>query len=69
MPGQVYGLGVMLQKGMRAWIEATSDYYQVEAAYGYVDSHKAPGILSSVQTEFARLLASIVVHHNQKEIV
>ena len=22
MPGQVYGLGVLLQKGMRAWIEA-----------------------------------------------
>ena len=29
MPGQVYGLGVMLQKGMRAWIEATCEHCQV----------------------------------------
>jgi hypothetical protein len=57
----------MLQKGMQAWIEATSEHSQVEAAYGHVDSHKAAGILSSVQTEFARMLAGIVLNHNQRE--
>ena len=67
MTGQVYGLGVLLQKGMRAWIEATYEHCQVKAAYDHVDSHKAAGMLSSVQTELARMLAGIVLNHNQKE--
>ena len=67
MPGQVYGLGVMLQQGMRAWIEATSEYAQVEAAYGNVDSQEDLRILSSVHKELARMLASIVLNPNQKE--
>jgi hypothetical protein len=67
VPGQVYGLGVMLQKGMRVWIEATYEHCQVKAADGHVDSHKAAGMLSSVQTELATMLAGIVLNHNQKE--
>jgi hypothetical protein len=67
MPGQVYGLGVMLQKGMRAWIEATCEHSQVKAAYGNVDSHEVAGMLSSVQTELARMLAGIVLKHNHRE--
>ena len=67
MSGQVYGLGVMLQKGMRAWIEATCEHSQVTAAYGHVDSHKAAGMLSSVQKELAGMLADIVLNHNLRE--
>lgn len=67
MPGQVYGLGVLLQKGMRAWIEATCEHCQVKAAYGNVESHEAAGMLSSVQTELARMLAGIVLNHNHRE--
>ena len=67
MPGQVYGLGVMLQKGMRAWIEATCEHSQVKAAYGNVDSHTAAGMLLSVQTELARMLAGIILNHNHRE--
>ena len=67
MPGQVYGLGVMLQKGMRAWIEATCEHSQVKPAYCHVDSHKAAGMLSSVQTELAGMLAGIVLNHNLRE--
>ena len=66
MPGQVYGLGVLLQKGMRAWIEATCEHCQVKAADGHVDSHQAGGMLSSVQTELAGMLAGIVLNHNQR---
>ncbi|MCP4935206.1 MAG: hypothetical protein GY927_13620 [bacterium] len=57
----------MLQKGMRAWIEATCEHCQVKAAYGHVDSHEANTILSSVQTELAGMLAGIVLNHNQME--
>ena len=67
MPDQVYGLGVMLQKGMRAWIEATCEHSQVPPADGQVDSHKAVGMLSSVQIELTRMLASIVLNHNHRE--
>jgi hypothetical protein len=65
--GQVYGLGVLLQKGMRAWIEATYEHCQVTAADGHVDPHKAGGMLSSVQTELAGMLAGIVLNHNLRE--
>jgi len=65
--GQVYGLGVLLQKGMRAWIEATCEHCQVKAADGNIDSHKAGGMLSSVQTELAGMLAAIVLNHNLRE--
>jgi hypothetical protein len=47
------GLGVRLQKEMRAWIEATCDHFRVTAADGHDDSHKAAGIHFPVQTELA----------------
>ena len=68
VPGQVYGLGVMLQRGMGAWIKAASEYVHREAADGNVDSQQVIGTLSPVQTELARLLAGIVLKHNQKEV-
>jgi hypothetical protein len=67
MSDPVYGLGVMLQKGMRAWIEATCEHCQVTAANSHVDSHGATGILSSVQTELATMLAGIVLNHHHRE--
>jgi hypothetical protein len=67
MSGQVYGLGVLLQKGMRAWIEATCEHTQVEASYGNGGCRQAGGMLSSVQTELARMLAGIVLNHNLRE--
>ncbi len=68
VPGQVYGLGVMLQKGMLSWIEAMFDHLQIEAVYDNTDFHEVPGILTSVQTEFSRMLAGIVINHNKKEV-
>ncbi len=65
--GQVYGLGVLLQKGMRAWIEVTCEHSQVKAADGHVDSHEVAEMLSSVQTELAGMLAGIVLNHNLRE--
>ena len=51
---------------MPAWIEAASEHSQIKVAYGNVDSHNAAGILSSVQTKLARMLAGIVLNHNQR---
>jgi hypothetical protein len=51
---------------MRAWIEATCEHCQVKAADGHVDSHEVGGMLSSVQTELAGMLAGIVLNHNQR---
>lgn len=68
VPGQVYGLGVLLRQGMRAWIEATLEYAQVEQEAGHVVTPKTSWIVSSVQAELTIMLASIVVKHSQKEV-
>jgi len=66
--GQVYGLGVMLRQGMRAWIEATVEYAQVEQDPGNAVSQKTSWIVSSVQAELTRMLAAIVLNRSQKEV-
>ena len=68
VPGQVYGLGVMLRQGMRAWIEATVEYAQVEQDPGNAVSQKTSWIVSSVQAELTRMLAAIVLNRSQKEV-
>ncbi len=67
-PGQIYGLGVMLRQGMRAWIEATVEYAQVEQDPGNAVSQKTSWIVSSVQAELTRMLAAIVLNGSQKEV-
>ena len=66
--GQVYGLGVMLRQGMRAWIETTVEYAQVEQDTGNTVSQKTSWIVSSVQAELTRMLAAIVLNRSQKEV-
>lgn len=68
VPGQVYGLGVMLRQGMRAWIEATVEYARVEQDSGNAVSQKTSWIVSSVQAELTRMLAAIVLNRSQKEV-
>ena len=67
-PGPVYGLGVMLRQGMRAWIEATLEYAPLEPDPGPAVSPKTPGILSCVQAELTIMLASIVLTHSRGEV-
>ena len=67
--GQVYGLGVMLRQGMRAWIEATLEYTQEEQDPGIAVVQKPSWIASSVQAELTRMLAVIVLNRSQKEVV
>jgi len=67
--GQAYGLGVILRQGMRAWIEATVEYAQVEQDPGNAVSQKTSWIVSSVQAELTRMLAAIVLNRSQKEVV
>lgn len=66
-PGPVYGLGVMLRQGMRAWIEATLEYAPLEQDLGHAVSPKTPRILSYVQAELTIMLASIVLTHSRGE--
>jgi len=66
--GQVYGLGVMLRQGMRAWIEATLEYAQLEPDPGCAVSQKPPRILSYLQAELTIMLASIVLTHSRREV-
>lgn len=67
-PGPVYGLGVMLRQGMRAWIEATLEYAQLEPDPGPDVSPKPPRILSCVQAELTIMLAGIVLTHSRGEV-
>jgi hypothetical protein len=60
-PVQAYGLGVLLQKGMRAWIEATSDHFQVELFYSNIDSNEPLETLSHIQTQLAGIMAGIII--------
>lgn len=68
VPGQVYGLGVLLRQGMRAWIEATVEYAQLKQASDNTISQEHHWVLSSVEAELTIMLASIVVKHTQKEV-
>ncbi len=68
MPGQVYGLGVMLRQGMWAWIEATVQYTQLNQASDHTIFQKHHWVHSSVQAELTIMLASIVLNHSQKEV-
>jgi len=47
MPGQVYGLGVMLRQGMRAWIDATLEYAQLKQDPGNAVLQKTSWIFYS----------------------
>lgn len=67
-PGPVYGLGVILRQGMRAWIEATLEYTQLKQAADNTISSKHPWVHSSLQAELTIMLASIVLKHTQKEV-
>jgi hypothetical protein len=68
MPGRVYGLGVLLRQGMRAWLEATLEYAQVKQDSGHVVTPNTSWVLSSVEAELTIMLASIVVKHTEKEV-
>lgn len=68
VPAQAYGLGVMLRQGMRAWIEATVEYVQVEQDPGNAVSLKTSWIVSSVQADLTKMLAAIVLNRCQKEV-
>ncbi|MGB7295628.1 MAG: hypothetical protein WBC70_08570 [Candidatus Aminicenantales bacterium] len=68
MPGQVYGLGVMLRQGMRAWVEATLEHTQLKQAPDDPLTHKHHWVLSSVEAELTIMLATIVLKHTQKEV-
>lgn len=68
VPGQVYGLGVMLRQGMRAWIEATLEYTQLEQSSDNTISHKHRWVHSSVQSELTIMLATLVLKHREKEV-
>jgi len=68
MPGQVYGLGVMLRQGMRAWIEATLEYTQLKQASDHSISQEHPWVLSSVEAELTIRLATLVLNRSQKEV-
>ncbi len=61
IPVQAYGLGVMMQKGMRAWIEATSDHFQANSFQDNIDSNEPLKTLSSIQTQLAGIMADIII--------
>ena len=67
-PGPVYGLGVMLRQGMRAWIESTLEYNPIKQASDNTISPRHPWVHSSMQAELTIMLAGIVLKHTRKEV-
>lgn len=65
LPGQFYGLGVLLRQGMVAWIAACVEHTRLEAASGNMVYQVAPGLPPSMQAELTRTLASIVLNNNR----
>lgn len=68
VPGQVYGLGVMLRQGMRAWIEAALEHTPLKPAPDGPITHQPQWALSSVEAELTIMLAGIVLKHSEKEV-
>ncbi|MCG7852576.1 MAG: hypothetical protein MIO92_08645, partial [Methanosarcinaceae archaeon] len=68
LPGQVYGLGVLLRQGMRAWMAACVEHAQLERASNNVVYKVAPCLPSSMQEELTRTLASLVLNNNERGV-
>ena len=68
LPGQVYGLGVLLRQGMRAWMAACVEHAQIERASNYVVYQVALCLPLSMQEELTRALASLVLNNNEREV-
>jgi hypothetical protein len=68
LPGQVYGLGVLLRQGMRAWMAACVEHAQLERASNNVVYQVAPCLPLSMQEELTRALASLVLNTNEREV-
>jgi len=61
IPVHLYGLGVMLQKGMQTWIEATSEHFQASSFHDNIDSNESLKTLSPMQTQLAGIMADIII--------
>ena len=68
LPGQVYGLGLLLRQGMRAWMSACVEHTEFERASNNVVYKVAPCLALSMQEELTRTLASLVLNTNEREV-
>jgi hypothetical protein len=68
LPGQVYGLGVLMRQGMGAWMTACVEHAQLDRASNNVACQVAPCLPSSMQEELTRTLASLVLSNNEMEV-
>lgn len=68
LPGQVYGLGVLMRQGMRVWMNACGEHAQLERASSSVADRVASCLPSPMQAELTRTLASLVWNHNEREV-
>jgi len=68
LPGQVYGLGVLMRQGMLAWMSACVEHAQLERASNNVVYKVAPCLPSCMQEELARTLASLVLSNNERGV-
>jgi hypothetical protein len=66
--GQIYGLAVMLQKGMCAWVEVACEYVQPKNLAGGTDLKRQPVLLSSAQKELSAMIAGMILNHGWKEV-
>jgi len=67
LPGEVYGLGVLLRQGMRTWIETCMEHAHLERASGTAVLQVASRLPCCDHAEVTRLLAGMVLNTIEKE--
>ena len=67
-PAQVYGLGVILLRGMHAWIKAASQYADVQCPS---NNNKLQSIrLQPVENaQLQQILADVLIQHCHREVL
>jgi len=66
-PVQVYGLGVIMFRGMAAWINTAKSYAEVQHIAGN-NGLKPVGMPEDERTQLQEILAEVLMQHCHREI-
>ena len=66
-PAQIYGLGIMMLKGMAAWIEAASEYAQREDHFDNT-GRETVALQTVEKAQFLAVLTDVMMYHCHGEV-
>jgi len=67
-PASAYGLGVIVLKGMPAWVNAASQYAALESQPDNNGQERTIRLETVEKTQLQRILADVLVQHCHREV-